>query len=74
MAGLSRREFLFLGAAAGAGIGTGVIIPLTRLVNDRVARLDVRGSLRRRMKRIQKRRHRARDHEISGPHRASLAT
>ena len=35
MAGLSRREFLFLGAAAGAGIGTGVVIPLTRLVNDR---------------------------------------
>ena len=33
MAGLSRREFLFLGAAAGAGVGAGVVIPLTRLAN-----------------------------------------
>ena len=33
MAGLSRREFLFLGAAAGAGVGAGVVLPLTRLVN-----------------------------------------
>lgn len=34
MAGLSRREFLFLGAAAGAGIGAGVIVPLSRLATD----------------------------------------
>lgn len=31
MSGLTRREFLFLGAAAGAGVAVGVVVPLTRL-------------------------------------------